>query len=94
MGFDITGLGSFFDFSGKVLDKIFPDKAEAERAKLKLFEMQQNGEFKELDARFSAIVAEANSQDPWTSRARPSFSTNSVPAKLIPVRRLPLHHSP
>ncbi len=26
-----------------------------------------------LQTQLSAIVAEANSQDPWTSRARPSF---------------------
>jgi len=35
--------------------------------------MQQDGELKELQTRMSAIVAEANSNDPWTSRARPSF---------------------
>jgi phosphotransferase system glucose/maltose/N-acetylglucosamine-specific IIC component len=35
--------------------------------------MQQNGELKELETRMSAILAEANSPDPWTSRARPSF---------------------
>ena len=73
MGFDITGLGSVFDFGSKIIDKLWPDKSEAERAKLKLIELQQAGEFKEMDARFSAIVAEANSNDPWTSRARPSF---------------------
>lgn len=73
MGFDITGLGSVFDFGGKIIDKLWPDKADADRAKIRLLELQQAGEFKELDARFSAIVAEANSQDPWTSRARPSF---------------------
>lgn len=73
MGFDLTGFGALFELGGKVLDKIFPDKEAAERAKLELLKMQQAGEFKELEARFSAIVAEANSQDPWTSRARPSF---------------------
>ena len=73
MGFDITGLGSVFDFGSKLIDKLWPDKSEAEKAKLKLLELQQAGEFKELDARFAAIVAEANSNDPWTSRARPSF---------------------
>ena len=26
-----------------------------------------------IEARLAAIVAEANSKDPWTSRARPSF---------------------
>jgi hypothetical protein len=44
MGFDITGLGSVFDFASKVIDKIFPDKTEAEKAKLAMFQLQQQGE--------------------------------------------------
>jgi hypothetical protein len=35
--------------------------------------MAQDGELKELEISMSAIVAEARSSDPWTSRARPSF---------------------
>ena len=35
--------------------------------------MQSTQELKEIEARLSAIVAEARSDDPWTSRARPSF---------------------
>lgn len=70
---DITGLGAVFTLGGKIIDKLFPDKTEAEKLKLALLQQQQAGEFKDLEMRFSAIVAEANSQDPWTSRARPSF---------------------
>lgn len=70
---DITGLGSLFGLANTVIDKLFPDKTEAERLKLEFLRQQQAGEFKELEARFSAIVAEAQSIDPWTSRARPSF---------------------
>ena len=70
---DITGLGAAFNLGSKILDKIFPDKEAADRAKLELLKLQQSGELTELEKRFSAIVAEANSQDPWTSRARPSF---------------------
>ena len=70
---DITGLGAVFDFGAKIIDKLFPDKTEAEKLKLAMLQQQQAGEFKDLEMRFSAIVAEANSQDPWTSRARPSF---------------------
>lgn len=47
---DITGLGSVFDFGSKVIDKIFPDKEAANAAKLRMIELQQQGEFKELDA--------------------------------------------
>lgn len=70
---DITGLGAVFNLGSKILDKIFPDKEAADRAKLELLKLQQSGELTELEKRFSAIVAEAKSQDPWTSRARPSF---------------------
>lgn len=73
MGLDLTGFGSVFEFGGKVLDKIFPDKEAAERAKLELLKMQQAGEFRELEERMASIRAEATSTDPWTSRARPSF---------------------
>jgi hypothetical protein len=71
---DLTGIGTaLVGISGKVIDKLFPDPAEAARAKAELMQMQQDGELKELETRMSAIIAEANSSDPWTSRARPSF---------------------
>ena len=56
-----------------ILDKVIPDKAERDRAKLELLQLQGTQELQMLQARLSAIVAEANSSDPWTSRARPSF---------------------
>lgn len=52
MGFDITGLGSLFDLSTKVLDKIFPDKDAADKAKLELLRIQQTGELKQLEQEF------------------------------------------
>lgn len=61
------------EVGGKILDKFFSDPAERAKAQLDLMLMQQNGELKELEVRMSAILAEANSEDPWTSRARPSF---------------------
>ncbi len=71
---DLTGIGTaLVGISSKVIDKIFPDPVEAAKAKAQLAQMQQNGELKELETRMSAIIAEANSSDPWTSRARPSF---------------------
>lgn len=50
MGFDVTGLGSIFNVVNSVIDKIFPDKIQAEQAKLKLVELQQAGEFKQIEA--------------------------------------------
>ena len=40
----------FLPIIGKVLDKVFPDPAQQAEAKLKLMTMEQEGEFKELDA--------------------------------------------
>jgi hypothetical protein len=57
----------------KIIDKIFPDPEQKSRAQLELIKQQQAGEFKELETRFEAIKAEANSADKWTSRARPCF---------------------
>lgn len=57
----------------KLIDKFFPDPAEAAAKKLELAALHQKGELKEMEVSMSAIIAEANSKDPWTSRARPSF---------------------
>ena len=56
-----------------IIDKLIPDNAARDKAKLELLQMQGTQDLAEINARLSAIVAEANSQDPWTSRARPSF---------------------
>ena len=56
-----------------IIDKIIPDTAAREKAKLELLQLQGTQEMQLIEARLSAIVAEAQSPDPWTSRARPSF---------------------
>jgi hypothetical protein len=56
-----------------LLDRIIPDPAQRDQAKLALIAQQGTQEIQDLQARLSAIVAEAGSRDPWTSRARPSF---------------------
>lgn len=56
-----------------IIDKVIPDKAARDKAKLELLQLQGSQDLAEIQARLSAIVAEANSLDPWTSRARPSF---------------------
>lgn len=43
-------LDGLFGLAGKVFDKIFPNPQQAAEAKLKLFEMQQSGELKVLEA--------------------------------------------
>jgi hypothetical protein len=66
-------IGGVVDLLGKGIDRIFPDKNERERAKLALLQAQQDGQLRELEISMSAIIEEARSEDPWTSRARPSF---------------------
>ena len=56
-----------------IIDKVIPDKAERDKAKLELLQLQGTQDLAEINSRLAAIVAEANSRDPWTSRARPSF---------------------
>ena len=56
-----------------IIDKVIPDKAAREKAKLELIKLEGSQEMQQVEARLSAIIAEAQSTDPWTSRARPSF---------------------
>ena len=57
----------------KLLDKIIPDPEARDRAKLELIKLQGDQEMAAIGQHMQAIVAEAQSADPWTSRARPSF---------------------
>lgn len=80
MGFDVTGLGSVFDFGSKIIDKIWPDPAKRDEAKLELFKAQQAGQFKELDQAFELAKAqidvnkeEAKSSNVFISGWRPNI---------------------
>lgn len=70
-------INPIFDTIGKVIDRIFPDKVaqatERAKADMAILALQQNGELELLSRQLQAIVTEAQSPDPWTSRARPSF---------------------
>ena len=70
---DPITIGSIFAIGGKIIDKLFPDPQEKAQAQLRLLEMQQSGELQMVQTQLSAIIEEAKSTDPWTSRARPSF---------------------
>lgn len=65
-----TGL---FEVGKSIIARLFPDPEQKARAELQLLEMQQSGELKQVETQLSAIIAEAQSADKWTSRARPSF---------------------
>jgi hypothetical protein len=57
----------------KLLDKIIPDPQARDKAKLELLKLQGDQEMATIAVQMQAIIAEAQSPDPWTSRARPSF---------------------
>jgi uncharacterized membrane protein (DUF106 family) len=66
----ILGIGS------KILDKVFPDPAQAEQAKLKLLEMQQSGELAKLNADISE-------QHELTDRLKADMASDSWLSKNI-----------
>lgn len=57
----------------KIIDKIIPDPAQKAKAQLDLLNAERAGALEETKLQMSAILAEAQSEDKWTSRARPSF---------------------
>jgi hypothetical protein len=64
--------------ASKALDRIFPDPQQAAAAKLELLKMQQQGEFKQLDAdvqlalqQMQINMIEASSTSVWSSGWRP-----------------------
>jgi hypothetical protein len=56
-----------------IIDKVIPDPKARDAAKLELLRLQGTQELDGIRTQLTAIVAEANSADPWTSRARPGF---------------------
>ena len=69
-------LGALLDIGGKILDKVFPDPAQAEQAKLKLLEMQQNGEL-------AKIAADTAEQQELTKRHEADMASDSWMSKNI-----------
>ena len=69
----MIGVGQILNVGGKLIDSLFDNKEEKRAARQKLLELQQQGKLKEAEIQMSAIIAEAKSNDKWTSRARPSF---------------------
>ena len=69
-------LGAVLDIGSKLLDKFFPDPAQAEAAKLKLLEMQQNGELAQLNA-------DVSEQHEITARLQADMGSDSWLSKNI-----------
>ena len=70
---DPLTISGIFGIGGKLIDKLFPDPEQKAKAQLELLRMEQSGELEAMKTQLSAIITEASSADPWTSRARPSF---------------------
>ena len=62
---------AILDFGSSLLDKFFPDKDEAAKAKIRLLELQQSGELVKLQTRAGIIQAEANSEHWLAANWRP-----------------------
>ena len=70
----------YLPFLGKVLDKVFPDPEQKAKAQLELMKLEQQGEFKELEAALERDVQqiavnkiEAQSPDKFKSWWRPAM---------------------
>lgn len=50
------------DVGGKLIDRLWPDKAQADQARLALLELAQKGELQELTGRAEIVKAEAASE--------------------------------
>jgi hypothetical protein len=65
--------GPLATLAGEIIDNLFETDEEKAAAKARLMTLEQQGKLAELEISVSTILAEARSQDPWTSRARPTF---------------------
>lgn len=71
----LTGI---FDVGTKLIDRLFPNQADKDKAKLELLTLQQNGELKVLESEVQLALgqiavnkAEAESTDPFRAGWRP-----------------------
>jgi uncharacterized membrane protein YraQ (UPF0718 family) len=64
---------TIFPFLFKIIDRILPDEAAKQAAKLELLKSENQQALSEIRESLSAIVTEGASTDAWTSRARPTF---------------------
>lgn len=72
MGLDAIGIGAVADFAGKVIDKIWPNPAERDAAKLELFKLQQSGELATIIAQTDINKVEAANPSLFVSGWRPA----------------------
>ena len=54
-----------------IIEKLIPDKAARDKAKLDFLALQQQGQFKEIEAAMNVVVTEAKSEHWLTANWRP-----------------------
>lgn len=60
----IDPISAVSDVVGKVIDRVWPDPAQAAAAKLQLLQLQQTGELAQITGQMAINQAEATSTDP------------------------------
>lgn len=66
MSFD--PVSAALDLGGKILDRVVPDQAQRDAAKLDLFKAAQAGDLAQLAAQSGIVMAEANSES-WLAKS-------------------------
>jgi hypothetical protein len=74
MAFGIDdAVGAVSNLASTIINKVFPDPQDAAKAKAVLEAADTQAAIQQTASQLQAIMAEAQSSDKWTSRARPSF---------------------
>ncbi len=64
-------LGAALSLGTTLIERLFPDPEQRDKAKLQLIALEQAGDLKELDASMAVIVAEASSTNILAASWRP-----------------------
>jgi Holin of 3TMs, for gene-transfer release len=79
MSLDILGWGKIADFATSILNRVVADPQAKLDAQMKLLEMEQQGDFKQIDAQLEMMkaqtdinLADAQSGKFWQAGARPA----------------------
>lgn len=64
-------IGSILEIGSKIIDRVWPDPEQRDRAKLELLKLAQEGHLRDLEAQMQIITSEARSEHWVTSAWRP-----------------------
>lgn len=65
-------ISAILDIGSKVLDRVFPDPAQAAQAKLEMYRMEQAGELQQIMGQIEINKVEAGSESTFVSGWRPA----------------------